>query len=55
MGPVRVCPRPVRRKPTLIEWDDDIPAFGTLLGQAAMADAIAAKVLEPEAQRVAAR
>ncbi|NOT27188.1 MAG: DUF692 domain-containing protein, partial [Acidobacteria bacterium] len=42
-------------KPTLIEWDDDIPAFGTLLGQAAMADAIAAKVLEPEAQRVAAR
>ncbi len=42
-------------KPTLIEWDNDIPAFTTLLGQAALADALAAKTLEPEVRRVAAR
>lgn len=42
-------------KPTLIEWDNDIPAFTTLLGQAAVADAVAAKTLEPEARRVGAR
>jgi hypothetical protein len=42
-------------KPTLIEWDNDIPAFTTLLGEAALADALAAKTLEPEARRVAAR
>jgi uncharacterized protein (UPF0276 family) len=42
-------------KPTLIEWDNDIPALTTLLGQGALADAVAAKTLEPEARRVAAR
>lgn len=42
-------------KPTLIEWDNDIPAFTTLLDQAAIADAVAARTLEPEARRVAAR
>ncbi len=42
-------------KPTLIEWDNDIPAFTTLLGQAAVADAVAAKTIEAEARRVAAR
>ena len=42
-------------KPTLIEWDNDIPAFTTLLDEAALADALAAKTLEPEARRVAAR
>jgi hypothetical protein len=42
-------------KPTLIEWDNEIPAFTTLLDQAATADAVAAKTLEPEARRVAAR
>ncbi|MEO7273942.1 MAG: DUF692 domain-containing protein [Vicinamibacterales bacterium] len=42
-------------KPTLIEWDNDIPAFTTLLGQAALADAVAAKTLQPEARHVAAR
>ena len=42
-------------KPTLIEWDNDIPAFTTLLAQAEMADAVAARTLDRESQRVAAR
>jgi uncharacterized protein (UPF0276 family) len=42
-------------KPTLIEWDNDIPAFTTLLDQAVLANARAAKTFEAESRRVAAR
>lgn len=41
-------------KPTLIEWDNDIPALTTLLSQAAVADAVAATSLATEAPRVTA-
>lgn len=34
--------RRLGRKPTLIEWDNDIPPFTTLLGEAAHADRVAA-------------
>jgi uncharacterized protein (UPF0276 family) len=42
-------------KPTLIEWDNDIPALSTLLDEAARADAVAAGALTPEPRRVVAR
>ena len=32
--------------PTIIEWDSDIPALATLLGEATRADAVGARVLE---------
>lgn len=35
-------------KPTLIEWDNDLPAVATLLVEAERADAIAATAFEPE-------
>jgi uncharacterized protein (UPF0276 family) len=41
--------------PTLIEWDNEIPPFATLLGQAAMADAVATTAHETEAGRVVTR
>ncbi|MEX1060236.1 MAG: DUF692 domain-containing protein [Methyloceanibacter sp.] len=42
-------------KPTLIEWDNDIPPFATLLNEAARADSVAAAAFGAEARRVAAR
>ncbi len=42
-------------RPTLIEWDNDIPDLGTLVGEARMADAIAAGAREPERSHVGAR
>ncbi len=42
-------------KPTLIEWDNDIPPLGTLIDQAARADSIAAANTPPEAYRAVAR
>lgn len=42
-------------KPTLIEWDNDIPPLPTLLGEAARADRIAAGAIIPEARRAVAR
>jgi len=41
-------------KPTLIEWDNDIPPLPTLLGEAARADEVAAGATTPEARRVVA-
>lgn len=41
-------------KPTLIEWDNEIPDLSTLLDEAALADAVASRVLHVEATRVAA-
>jgi uncharacterized protein (UPF0276 family) len=41
-------------KPTLIEWDNDIPPLATLLAEAARADAIARDVLARGARRAAA-
>jgi uncharacterized protein (UPF0276 family) len=38
-------------KPTLIEWDNDLPALATILSEAATADAIAAATLTPERRR----
>jgi uncharacterized protein (UPF0276 family) len=38
-------------KPTLIEWDNDIPSLATLLAEAARADAIAADVLAQESRQ----
>jgi uncharacterized protein (UPF0276 family) len=38
-------------KPTLIEWDNDLPAVATLLAEAEHADAIAGAILEPEGHR----
>ncbi len=34
------------RKPTLIEWDSDLPAFTTLMGEAMWADLLASSVAE---------
>jgi uncharacterized protein (UPF0276 family) len=42
-------------RPTLIEWDNDIPPFGTLLGEAERADAIAAAASAQEARYAYAR
>jgi uncharacterized protein len=35
-------------KPTLIEWDNDIPTFATLLAEAKHADEVASRALAPE-------
>jgi uncharacterized protein (UPF0276 family) len=43
------------RKPTLIEWDNDIPTLPTLLGEAARADEIAVRASTEEAHRAIAR
>jgi uncharacterized protein (UPF0276 family) len=54
----RLYAHAVRRfgfQPTLIEWDNEIPAFATILGEAARANAVAAQALEPEAHRARAR
>lgn len=40
-------------KPTLIEWDDDLPSVATLLVEAARADAIAVGNVEAERRRAA--
>jgi len=32
--------------PTIVEWDNDIPALATLLGEASRADAVGARALE---------
>jgi uncharacterized protein (UPF0276 family) len=42
-------------KPTLIEWDNEIPPLGTLVDQAARADSIAAANTLPEVSRAVAR
>jgi len=42
-------------KPTLIEWDNNIPPLAILLGEAARADEVAAQAIAPEARRAAAR
>lgn len=41
-------------KPTLIEWDNDIPALDILLGEAALADAVACEAVQDETHHVAA-
>jgi uncharacterized protein len=41
-------------KPTLIEWDNDLPPLATLLGEAARADCVMAEVFAPEARRAVA-
>jgi uncharacterized protein len=41
-------------KPTLIEWDNEIPSFSTLLSEAARADEVAAVALVPEPHRAVA-
>jgi hypothetical protein len=38
--------RRVGPTPTIVEWDNDIPALATLLGEAARADAVGTRVLE---------
>jgi hypothetical protein len=42
-------------KPTMIEWDNDIPPLATLMAEAEHADAVAATALAPEKRRVRAR
>lgn len=42
-------------RPTLIEWDNDIPPFATLMAQAERANAVAARVLGEGRQHAAAR
>ena len=41
-------------RPTLIEWDNEIPPFATLLVEAARADTVRAQALSPEVRRAAA-
>jgi uncharacterized protein (UPF0276 family) len=41
-------------KPTLIEWDSEIPPFATILAEAARADAVAAGALAPEGRHAVA-
>ena len=41
-------------KPTLIEWDSEIPPFATLLAEAVRADDVAAKALAPEGRHAVA-
>ena len=41
-------------QPTLIEWDNEIPALATILPEAAMADSIAADALERRRQHAGA-
>jgi uncharacterized protein (UPF0276 family) len=40
--------------PTLIEWDNDLPAFARLQAEAARADAVAAATLERGVSRAVA-
>lgn len=40
-------------RPTLIEWDNDLPGFGDLLQEAALADALARNLFRSEPARVA--
>jgi hypothetical protein len=40
--------------PTLIEWDNDMPAFATLLGEARRADSVAADALAAKARHALA-
>ena len=42
------------RRPTLIEWDNDIPPLDTILAEAERADRVAADALAPEARHVVA-
>jgi uncharacterized protein (UPF0276 family) len=42
-------------RPTLIEWDNDIPPLAALLAEAEQADAVAAAALAMEKRRAAAR
>jgi hypothetical protein len=42
-------------KPTLIEWDNDIPALDAILSEADKADAVAAATLIPERRHAVAR
>jgi uncharacterized protein (UPF0276 family) len=42
-------------KPTLIEWDNDIPPLATLLAEAARADSTAAAALAPDAHHAVSR
>jgi len=52
-----LCAHAIRRfgpKPTLIEWDSEIPPFATILAEATRADAVAAKALAPEGCHAAA-
>jgi uncharacterized protein (UPF0276 family) len=41
------------RRPTLIEWDNEIPDLSTLVEEARRANDVAARACEPEASRVA--
>jgi uncharacterized protein (UPF0276 family) len=41
-------------KPTLIEWDSEIPPFATILAEANTADAVAANALAPEERHAVA-
>ncbi len=41
--------------PTLIEWDSEIPALATLVGEAERADRVAARAAELERGRAVAR
>jgi uncharacterized protein (UPF0276 family) len=41
------------RRPTLIEWDNDLPVFACLLNEAARADAVVAGAPAPEDRRAA--
>ena len=40
--------------PTMIEWDNDLPPFATLLAEAAKADAVARDARNPESHRAVA-
>ena len=42
-------------KPTLIEWDNNIPLLATLLGEAVRADKVAAGAMASEATPAVAR
>ena len=42
------------KRPTLIEWDNELPAFGRLLAEAARADAVAAATLGARGSRALA-
>ena len=41
-------------RPTLIEWDNEIPLFATLVGEAARADAVAAQALDRQVRHAIA-
>lgn len=42
-------------KPTLIEWDNALPSFSTILAEAQRADAVMAQAVAPDARRAIAR